>query len=105
MINKQTEDRDLIGAYIKGNDKAFELLLMRHKNKIHRFIFMKLHDQDLTEDIFQETFIKVINTFKNGSYKRIYDNIIEENSFTMFPIVINIFNSYLEKIYQNHILL
>ncbi len=68
MINKQTEDRDLIGAYIKGNDKAFELLLMRHKNKIHRFIFMKLHDQDLTEDIFQETFIKVINTFKNGSY-------------------------------------
>lgn len=68
MINKQTEDRDLISAYIKGNEKAFEILLMRHKNKIHRFIFMKLRDQDLTEDIFQETFIKVINTFKVGSY-------------------------------------
>jgi len=68
MINKQTEDRDLISAYIKGNDKAFEVLLMRHKSKIHRFIFLKLKDQDLTEDIFQETFIKVINTFKLGTY-------------------------------------
>ena len=68
MINKQTEDRDLISAYIRGNDKAFEVLLMRHKSKIHRFIFLKLKDQDLTEDIFQETFIKVINTFKLGTY-------------------------------------
>ena len=52
MINKQTEDRDLILAYVKGNEKAFEILVMRHKNKIHRFIYMKLRDQDLTEDIF-----------------------------------------------------
>jgi RNA polymerase sigma-70 factor (ECF subfamily) len=68
MINKQTEDRDLINAYIKGNEKAFEILLMRHKNKIHRFISMKLRDADLTEDIFQETFIKIINTLKSGAY-------------------------------------
>ena len=68
MINKQTEDRNLILAYVKGNEKAFEILVMRHKNKIHRFIYMKLRDQDLTEDIFQETFIKVINTIKLGSY-------------------------------------
>ena len=68
MINKQTEDRDLINAYIKGNEKAFEILLMRHKNKIHRYIGMKLRDTDLTEDIFQETFIKIINTLKSGAY-------------------------------------
>ena len=68
MINKQTEDRDLINAYVKGNEKAFEILLMRHKNKIHRFIGMKLRDVDLTEDIFQETFIKIINTLKSGAY-------------------------------------
>ncbi len=68
MINKQTEDRDLINAYVKGNEKAFEILLMRHKNKIHRFIGMKLRDTDLTEDIFQETFIKIINTLKSGAY-------------------------------------
>jgi RNA polymerase sigma-70 factor (ECF subfamily) len=68
MINKQTEDRDLINAYVKGNEKAFEILLMRHKNKIHRFIGMKLRDADLAEDIFQETFIKIINTLKSGAY-------------------------------------
>ncbi len=68
MINKQTEDRDLINAYVKGSEKAFEILLMRHKNKIHRFISMKLRDTDLTEDIFQETFIKIINTLKSGAY-------------------------------------
>ena len=68
MINKQTEDRDLINEYINGNEKGFEILLMRHKNKIHRFIGMKLRDNDLTEDIFQETFIKIINTLKSGSY-------------------------------------
>jgi RNA polymerase sigma-70 factor (ECF subfamily) len=68
MINKHTEDRDLIKEYIDGNEKAFEILLMRHKNKIHRFIGMKLRDNDLTEDIFQETFIKIINTLKSGSY-------------------------------------
>ena len=68
MINKQTEDRDLINEYINGNEKAFEILLMRHKNKIHRFIGIKLRDNDLTEDIFQETFIKIINTLKSGSY-------------------------------------
>jgi len=68
MINKQTEDRDLINAYINGNEKAFEILLMRHKNKIHRFIGMKLKDSDLTEDVFQDTFIKIINNLKSGSY-------------------------------------
>ena len=68
MITKHTEDRDLINEYINGNEKAFEILLMRHKNKIHRFIGMKLRDNDLTEDIFQETFIKIINTLKSGSY-------------------------------------
>jgi len=62
------EDRDLINAYINGNEKAFEILLMRHKNKIYRFIGMKLKDSDLTEDVFQDTFIKIINNLKSGSY-------------------------------------
>ncbi len=68
MSIKKMEDRDLISEYIRGNEKAFEVLLMRHKNKIYRFIYMKLRDQDLTEDIFQETFVKIINTLKTGSY-------------------------------------
>jgi RNA polymerase sigma-70 factor (ECF subfamily) len=62
------EDRVLISLYIQGNENAFKTLLMRHKNKIYRFIHIKLNDRDLAEDIFQETFIKVINTFKLGTY-------------------------------------
>lgn len=65
---KRLDDRDLITEYLKGNEKAFEVLLMRHKDKIFRFIHMKLRDRVLAEDVFQETFVKIINTLKLGSY-------------------------------------
>lgn len=68
MAMKQMDDRDLITEYLKGNEKAFEVLLMRHKDKIFRFIHMKLRDRVLAEDVFQETFVKIINTLKLGSY-------------------------------------
>jgi len=68
MLYSKKEDHVLINEYISGNEKAFEALLMRHKDRVHRFILMKLKDADLTEDIFQETFIKVINTLKKGNY-------------------------------------
>lgn len=65
---KRMEDRDLITSYINGNEKAFEVLLMRHKDKLYRFIFMKVRNQALAEDLFQEVFVKIINTLKAGSY-------------------------------------
>jgi RNA polymerase sigma-70 factor (ECF subfamily) len=68
MAMKRLDDRDLITEYLKGNEKAFEVLLMRHKDKIFRFIHMKLRDRVLAEDVFQETFVKIINTLKLGSY-------------------------------------
>lgn len=68
MSMKTMDDQQLVCAYLEGNNKAFETLLMRHKNKIHRFIYMKVKNQDLTEDIFQETFVKIINTLKLGNY-------------------------------------
>ena len=68
MLYSTKEDRVLISEYLSGNEKAFEALLMRHKDRVHRFIFMKLRDSDLTEDLFQETFIKIINTLKKGNY-------------------------------------
>ena len=68
MFTKLTEDRVLIKSYVEGDEKAFEMLLMRNKNKIYRFIGAKLNDPDLVEDIFQETFIKIINTLKSGNY-------------------------------------
>jgi RNA polymerase sigma-70 factor (ECF subfamily) len=65
---KQLDDRDLITEYIGGNEKAFEVLLARHKDKIYRFIYMKLRNQELANDVFQETFVKIIKTLKVGSY-------------------------------------
>lgn len=62
------DDRELITAYLDGNDKAFEVLLMRHKDKMFRFIYLKLRDKMLAEDVFQETFVKIINTLKLGTY-------------------------------------
>lgn len=68
MTMKRMDDRDLITAYIDGNEKAFEVLLMRHKDKIYRFIYLKIRNQELAEDIFQEAFVKIINTLKLGAY-------------------------------------
>jgi len=65
---ERMDDRELIIEYTNGNEKAFECLLMRHKDKIHRFIYLKVRDQLLAEDIFQEAFIKIIRTLKAGSY-------------------------------------
>lgn len=65
---KHLDDSVLVKDYVDGNEKAFEVLVMRHKDKIHRYIYLKVKDQLLAEDIFQETFIKVIHTIKLGSY-------------------------------------
>lgn len=62
------DDRELVKAYMDGDEKAFESLLMRHKDKIYRFIYLKVRDTALAQDIFQDTFIKVVNTLKAGSY-------------------------------------
>lgn len=66
---KSCTDKDLICMYIhEGNEKAFEVLLNRHKSKIYTSIYMFVKDRDLANDIFQETFIKVIDTFRSGKY-------------------------------------
>ncbi len=68
MAMKNMDDRDLITQYIAGDDKAFETLLLRHKDKVYRFIYMKVRDQLLAEDIFQEVFVKIINKLKLNEY-------------------------------------
>lgn len=67
MLNS-IDDRELIHAYINGEEKAFETLLLRHKDKVFRFIYLKVRDRDLAEDLFQDVFIKIINTLKAGLY-------------------------------------
>ncbi len=61
-------DEELVVLYSEGNNKAFDILLTRYKNRIYSYIFYTVKDNDLTEDIFQETFIKVITTIKQGRY-------------------------------------
>jgi len=61
-------DAKLISDYIRGDEKSLESLIYKHKSKIYNFIFSKVHDREVAEDVFQETFIKVIKTLKNGSY-------------------------------------
>lgn len=62
------EDKALISLYLDGKEAAFEALLMRHKDKIYNYIFMKIRDRAKSQDIFQETFIKVVKTLKKGKY-------------------------------------
>ncbi len=61
-------DSVLINDYIHGNEKSLEILIIRHKQRIFSFILSKVLDRDLAEDLFQDTFIKVINTLKRGAY-------------------------------------
>lgn len=63
-----TKDADLIVSYIQGNEHAFEILLTRYKQRVYSFIFSKVMNRDITEDVFQDTFIKVIQTIKKGKY-------------------------------------
>lgn len=62
-------DQDLIGKYLAGNESALEQLIRRHKNRVFAYILMVVKDKELAEDLFQDTFIKVINTFRSGQYK------------------------------------
>ncbi len=61
-------DSVLVKDYINGNERALATLINRHKQTILGFIFSKVKDKALAEDIFQETFIKVINSLKRQSY-------------------------------------
>jgi len=66
-LQKQ-DDASLVQLYINGSERALEVLILRHKLKIYNFIYSKVFDRDTAEDIFQETFIKVIKTLKRGVY-------------------------------------
>ncbi|MEY4012728.1 MAG: hypothetical protein RIT22_1852 [Bacteroidota bacterium] len=62
------DDASLVNSYIAGNEAALETLIKRHQSKIFGFIYSKVGDRDLSDDIFQDTFIKVIRTLKSNAY-------------------------------------
>ncbi len=68
MQKKTISDSTLVSDYIRGNEVALSLLIKRHQQRLFSFIYSKVKDKDITEDIFQDTFIKVIRTLKKGNY-------------------------------------
>ena len=68
MANVQIPDSVLVNNYVNGNENALTILINRHQSKIYGFIYSKLSDRDISDDIFQDTFIKVIKTLKSNSY-------------------------------------
>ncbi|HRS53788.1 MAG TPA: sigma-70 family RNA polymerase sigma factor [Bacteroidales bacterium] len=69
MFYDNLSDQELISHYIEGNQKSLEVLINRHKKKVFNYILMTIKDKHLAEDIFQDTFIKVINTLHSSNYK------------------------------------
>ena len=68
MYSNSTQDSVLVSNYIRGCEASLEVLIKKHKQRLYSFIFSKIQDRDITEDIFQDTFIKVIRTLKRGNY-------------------------------------
>lgn len=61
-------DEELALSYVRGNNQAFDLLLSRNQSKLFSYILFVVHEQDLANDIFQETFVKVITKLQEGKY-------------------------------------
>lgn len=78
-------DEQLVSAYARGNNEAFDVLLNRHRAKLFNYIFSLVKDNDLADDIFQETFVKMIITIKQNRYN-------EQGKFTawLFRIARNL---------------
>ncbi|CAD0009565.1 MULTISPECIES: RNA polymerase sigma factor [Flavobacterium] len=68
MADLHIPDALLVKNYVEGNENALATLIKRHESKIYGFIYSKIADRDISNDIFQDTFIKVIKTLKSNSY-------------------------------------
>lgn len=68
MNDLKISDQNLVKQYIQGNEACLEMLIKRHKERIYTTIYLIVYDRYIAEDLFQETFIKVIRTLKNGKY-------------------------------------
>lgn len=62
-------DSELISLYLSGDESALKNLILRHERKIFTYILSSVKNKELAEDLFQDTFVKVINTLRLGKYK------------------------------------
>lgn len=61
-------ENELIKSFINGNHSSLQTLIERHQNRLYSYIFLLVKDKQLADDVFQDTYVKVINTLKRGSY-------------------------------------
>jgi RNA polymerase sigma-70 factor (ECF subfamily) len=92
MLTSVKSDQELVKKYLNGDNSSFEILLNRHKSRVFSFIMSKIKNRDISEDIFQDTFIKVINSLQKGKYN-------EEGKFLpwMMRIAHNLVIDYFRK--------
>jgi RNA polymerase sigma-70 factor (ECF subfamily) len=67
-MKKRFNDKELIKLFVAGDKDAFEILINRHKDRVYTYILFNIKNRELADDIFQDTFIKVINSLKKGNY-------------------------------------
>lgn len=67
-VDKSLSDAYYIKKYLAGKEYALEILINRHEQRIYNFIYSKVYDRDIANDIFQDTFMKAIRTLKRGKY-------------------------------------
>ena len=68
MNPKSLSDAMLVSKYINGDEPSLTILINRHQQRLYSFIYSKVYDRVVTDDVFQDTFIKVIKTLKLGKY-------------------------------------
>ncbi|MFT4754130.1 MAG: RNA polymerase sigma factor (sigma-70 family) [Salibacteraceae bacterium] len=68
MVCEKITDQELVSKYLRGHEPSLQMLIERHQEKILGYIVSKVKDRQLAEDLFQDVFIKVINTLRKGKY-------------------------------------
>jgi RNA polymerase sigma factor (sigma-70 family) len=69
LKTKQLSDQELVQAFLKGDETCIEILINRHRTKVYTYILLTIKNQALAEDLFQETFIKVIQSLRKNKYR------------------------------------
>ncbi len=98
-ISSKLSDREIISLYINGKESALNIIINRHRGRIFGYILSKVRDKDTAEDIFQDVFIKIINSVKKGKYN-------EEGKFIVWAMTIthNLIMDFFRKKKKNRFL-
>jgi len=92
FISKKLDDKEVLSSYINGDESALNFLIDKYRSRVFGFIISKVKNKEVAEDIFQDAFIKIINTIKKGKYN-------EQGKFIVWVMTIthNLIMDYFRK--------